>query len=245
MKAVEMALKGMEKVAKTAAEVKGKVLNLDKPLQAENLEGMSSRAKENLLDKLDKPLSEDIIEYDKDGFRTLTEEEKQELRENMDWPDKPEGIQGCRINEDGVIKYPCRNDELAGQKHPDTGVEYEKRIVEINGYQVECVSPIFPAEFSTELPQNLWKETDREQFKFCNGKLYERIKEDPELVGKFSPDQLRQIEEGITSGKAPENYLWHHDVKVGVMQLVDKDLHEDSRHTGGRTLWGGGKAKRQ
>ena len=34
--------------------------------------------------------------------------------------------------------------------------------------------------------------------------------------------------------------MWHHSEQPGVLQLVDKDLHDKSGHTGGRNLWGGG-----
>ena len=56
----------------------------------------------------------------------------------------------------------------------------------------------------------------------------------------FSEEQIEQINEGITKGGAPDGYTWHHDAETGKMQLVDSDLHGDSRHTGGRAIWGGG-----
>ena len=179
-------------------------------------------------------------EYDEFGYRPLTEEEKQELRENTNWPDKAEGIDGCKINKEGVIKYPCRNEHLAGKENPITGVKYERRIVEIDGYKVEVVMPVFDSAFNAHLPNELCLAKDKDQFKECNRQLYEAIQKDPELAKKFTPEQIEQIKEGIEKGGAPDGYTWHHDAEKGKMQLIDSDTHGDSRHTGGRTLWGGG-----
>ena len=37
-----------------------------------------------------------------------------------------------------------------------------------------------------------------------------------------------------------EGYIWHHNQVTGKMQLIARDVHEGSRHTGGNPLWGGG-----
>ena len=34
---------------------------------------------------------------------------------------------------------------------------------------------------------------------------------------------------------------WHHDVRCGIMQLVPTDQHSQYRHTGGKSIWGGGR----
>lgn len=33
---------------------------------------------------------------------------------------------------------------------------------------------------------------------------------------------------------------WHHTEHPGVMQLVNSNVHSMCRHTGGRSIWGGG-----
>lgn len=183
-------------------------------------------------------------DYDEFGFRPLNEEEKQELHEKMNWSDKTEGIEGCRINIDKVIKYPCRNESLAGSTNPLTGIEYEKKIVEINGYKIEVVMPKFEPDFEAQLPNELCISKDRDQFKECNKQLYDAIQKDSALAKKFSAEQIEQIKDGIICGGAPDGYTWHHDAEKGKMQLVDSDIHADSRHTGGKTLWGGGNENR-
>lgn len=243
-KIVEATANGVERLSEEVTEIKSKIADLDKPLTVNDIEEIADRTEPgNLLNILDKPLAEEAVEYDKDGFRTLTEEEKKELHKNTDWADKAEGIQGCKINDDGVIKYPCRNEELAGTKNP-IGVEYEKRIVEIGGYQVEVVMPKFDSAFDVQLPDELCKGKDKAQFQECNRQLYDAIQNDSELVKKFTPDQIDQIKDGMTKGTAPEGYTWHHDAETGKMQLVDSDIHNNSRHTGGKPLWGGGNGNR-
>ena len=39
-------------------------------------------------------------------------------------------------------------------------------------------------------------------------------------------------------------YTWHHNQEEGVLQLVDKNVHEQTGHTGGRSIWGGGSDNR-
>ena len=241
----EIASKVTEKLSQSSMETKEKVSCLDKPLNNTNLETKETATDaKTLLSDLDKPLNENVKVYDESGFRLLTEEEKQNLRDTTNWPDKPEGIQGCKINDEGVIKYPCRNESYAGTTNPLTGVEYEKKIVDINGNKVEVVTPKFESVFDAELSNDLCEAKDREQFKECNKQLYDAIQNSPELSKKFTSEQIEQIKDGINNGSSPEGYTWHHDVEKGKIQLVDSDVHADSRHTGGKTLWGGGNDNR-
>lgn len=55
------------------------------------------------------------------------------------------------------------------------------------------------------------------------------------LKNKFNSRQLKQIENNIT----PDGYTWHHDGNPppGRLQLVESDLHNAVRHTGGYSLW--------
>ena len=52
---------------------------------------------------------------------------------------------------------------------------------------------------------------------------------------------MADIEDGYT----PDGYTWHHNEEKGKMQLVDTDIHSQTRHTGGRNIWGGGTENRQ
>lgn len=66
--------------------------------------------------------------------------------------------------------------------------------------------------------------------------LKDALNKSPELKAQFSEIQLSQIENGET----PDGFVWHHEAETGRMQLVDENIHRDTRHTGGRAIWGGG-----
>ena len=129
------------------------------------------------------------------------------------------------------------NEDLEGKKCPETDVEYKRKVITLNGEKIEGVFPEFPSAFDTQLPKELWKASDVEQFRYCTQKLKERIERDPEFAKQFTPRQIEQIKAG-----APRisGLTWHHTEVPGKMQLVDSSLHEKCRQTGGRSVWGGG-----
>ena len=137
-------------------------------------------------------------------------------------------------------RIPCRNEELAGKKHPVTGVPFEKRTIIVDGEEREVVVPVFDSVFDAQLPEDKLKATDREQIKECNKQLKEAVDKDPELRAKFTDEQLEQIANGDT----PDGYTWHHDAETGKMQLVDSETHAKTGHTGGQNFWGGGSDNR-
>ena len=140
------------------------------------------------------------------------------------------------IKPESPEKIKCRNEELAGKNHPETGVPFEKRTVDVNGQKTEVVAPKFESTFDAELPDDMLKATDKQQFKECNNQLQEAVDNIPELKSQFDSEQLEQIQNGDT----PDGYTWHHDVDTGKMQLVDSNIHSHTGHTGGRSIWGGG-----
>lgn len=144
--------------------------------------------------------------------------------------------------DDSPRKIKTINDSLEGQKHPDTGVPYERKIVETDtGEKVEGVFPQFESEFDVQLPEELEKATDKKQFDECNRQLKEKCDSDPSFKSKFTPDQQADID----AGRTPDGYTWHHNEEKGKMQLVNSDTHWDTRHTGGRNIWGGGSDNRR
>lgn len=134
-----------------------------------------------------------------------------------------------------------RNQELAGQEHPETGVPYEHCSVTLeDGKVYDVVAPRFESRFDVVLNREDYERSDYLQSRACNEKLQEAVQTDPELASRFSGEQLEQIRNGDT----PKGYTWHHDVYPGQLQLVDSSVHAITRHTGGRVLWGGGKENR-
>lgn len=143
-----------------------------------------------------------------------------------------------KTDENGVRYVKCTLEKLEGQTHPKTGVPYERKTVEVNGEKIEGVFPQFKSEYNTKIPEDMYKENDNKQMKYCTEQLREEIKNNPELAEKFDERQLAQIERGYPR---IDGYTWHHSENPGEMQLVDSDIHDQTKHTGGRSIWGGGK----
>lgn len=198
-------------------------------------------------DEIDDELSQELDEkYDKQlNNPTNYEHKSSDVKQNGNNTEKNnvDKIENSKYNdsvESQTEKIKCRNESLEGQVHPETGVPFEKRQVEVDGKQYEVVAPKFDSTYDAQLPEDKLKSTDREQFKECNAQLKEAVENDPELREKFDEEQLEQIENGDT----PDGYTWHHDVDVGKMQLVDTETHQKTAHTGGRAIWGGGSENR-
>ena len=138
--------------------------------------------------------------------------------------------------EDGVYKLKTKNEALANKKHPETGVPYSKKVVDLFGSKIEGVFPKFDSAFTTHLPADILKASDKVQFDYCNSQLKNAIKDNPALAKRFSPRQLEQISKGYK----PEGFTWNHNEEVGKMELVEFSKHMVSRHTGGKAIWGGG-----
>lgn len=136
-----------------------------------------------------------------------------------------------------------RNDHLNGLEHTETDVPFvEKTVVLPNGAEVTGTFPEFDSKFSVVLVEEVYLESDSAQFHIANETLYQSIQENPDLTGELnlSPSDIQSLANGIT----PEGYVWHHSDEPGVLQLVDEDIHENTGHTGGRELWGGGSENR-
>lgn len=134
-----------------------------------------------------------------------------------------------------------RNESLEGDRHPITGVPFEKKTVEdADGNEVTGVFPEFDSKFDAQLPEEKLQSSDCEQFSECNAQLKEAVESDAKLAEQFTPTQLEQISNGDT----PDGYTWHHHEEKGKMQLVDTQTHLQTGHTGGRSIWGGGTESR-
>ncbi len=163
-----------------------------------------------------------------------------EKKTEMSSEERAEGIDtGIEDEEPAETKaehIQCRNENLDGKEHPETGVPFERKQIEVDGKQYEVVVPQFESKYDAQLPEDKLKSTDREQFVECNAQLKEEVVRNKELRDQFDDEQIEQIENGDT----PDGYTWHHDADVGKMQLVDTEIHQKTGHTGGRSIWGGG-----
>lgn len=151
----------------------------------------------------------------------------------------PDFCEGLVVDENGHAR--TRNQDLKGQNHPETDVPFkEKTVTTDTGEEVTGVFPEFESVFDAQLPEDLYKESDRKQFAECNRQLKEKVMSDPEYAKQFTEEQLEQIMNGDT----PDGYTWHHNEETGKMQLVKSETHARTGHTGGRAIWGGGSESR-
>ncbi|MBY0121976.1 HNH endonuclease [Bacillus sp. S/N-304-OC-R1] len=136
-----------------------------------------------------------------------------------------------------------RNSHLNGLEHSETGVPFEQKMIELpNGDHQIGTFPVFQSQFSVVLAEELYYESDHTHFSIANETLYQSIQENPSLARELglSSQDIRGLENGVT----PDGYVWHHNEQPGVLQLVDEDIHQNTGHTGGREIWGGGKEYR-
>ncbi|WP_059173473.1 HNH endonuclease [Bacillus sp. FJAT-27445] len=132
-----------------------------------------------------------------------------------------------------------RNDHLGGYEHPDTGVLFVERAVDLpNGQVIEGVFPVFDSNFNVVLAEELYLESDEVHFKVANDTLYQAVSENPSLAGKLGLSNADV--QSLANGQTPEGFTWHHNEEPGRLQLVDEDTHAQTAHTGGRAIWGGG-----
>lgn len=166
----------------------------------------------------------------------------------MDIPKFAEGINPKKIKDFNeadkklnIEKIKCINEHLEGKEHSITGVKFERKIVDDGeGNLKEGVFPQFKSEFEAVLSRDEYKSTDSIQFTSANKQLKEAIANNDDLANKFTPQQLEMIE----SGRTPRGYTWHHSEELGILQLVDTNIHDKTAHTGGKKIWGGGTENR-
>ena len=149
---------------------------------------------------------------------------------------------GVWVNEDGS------HGERGESKFVPNDPEVKKNLAGngVDGINYKDCYPDFSpvSKFDAYLDPEDFYASDLEQFDMCNNALADAVLpdpdtdkiEDPELASMFTEDQLTDIMNGDT----PEGYTWHHDTEAGHMQLVPTDVHQACRHSGGRSLWGGG-----
>ena len=68
--------------------------------------------------------------------------------------------------------------------------------------------------------------------------LYDAIQQNPSLQSEL---QLNHAQvEALVMNETPNGFTWHHHEQPGQLQLVESSIHNNTAHTGGRFIWGGG-----
>jgi RHS repeat-associated protein len=81
----------------------------------------------------------------------------------------------------------------------------------------------YSVAFEMQLKPTSYPGTDYMQFKEANMALNNAMKSNP-LLSKLGIS-VPKSNTGTILGKSPTNWVWHHDIKVGTMQLVPKSQH--------------------
>ncbi|KGP74582.1 HNH endonuclease [Pontibacillus yanchengensis] len=147
------------------------------------------------------------------------------------------------VMDDDSIEAETRNDHLNGSDHPETSVPFQERTITLpNGDEVTGTYPVFDSGFSVQLSEEMYTSSDDVHFEIANDTLYQAIQEEPNVASQLGLG-MNDVNQ-LAVGETPEGYVWHHHESPGVMQFVNEDVHENTGHSGGRVLWGGGSEAR-
>ena len=130
------------------------------------------------------------------------------------------------------------NDHHEGDVHPVTGVSFERTEVNYAGETISGVFPVFESEFTAQLQPAEYTLSDYSHEQIANGQLYAAIQAEPSLQAELglTNAEVSNLQQNVT----PTGYTWHHYEQPGQLQLVSSDVHDQTAHTGGRFIWGGG-----
>ena len=193
------------------------------------------------------PWEENFVDFDKRVESTEKTDNLQEAAHSFESDQRIEPVESNndQLSEiiDGIqpIEYRiCRNESLEGQKHPETGVEFKRKIVELSdGRKIEGVFPKFDSKQDIQLPSELYKSSFFDQKAYLSNKMQE-IANDTDKVSELKRNFTDEEIESFKQGVIPEGYIWHHNEEEGLMQLVDAETHDKTGHTGGMSIWGVG-----
>lgn len=220
-----------------AEEVVKELGKIEELILEPDVENIKIKSIESIMEENKKYIAE-IGAIKEDETRHLSEEEKVYYQEKINMSDST--LEKCTIDENGTIYVKGINEDLEGKTNGVTNVEYKRKTIEINGVKIEVVVPEFKSVFEVQLSEDNVLSRDDVQSKECNSKLSEAVNDNPDLKNEFSEEQLEMIEKRYT----PRGFTWHHDVNKGEMKLVTTNEHSNTRHTGGKAIWGGGKENR-
>ncbi|MPM13456.1 hypothetical protein SDC9_59813 [bioreactor metagenome] len=139
------------------------------------------------------------------------------------------------LDPDRPLRLRTVNETLEGEN--ETEVPYVTQVADLgDGLRVEGVVPDFPSVCRFDLGQGAVSLSRREHETWCAELLQDALEtdRDGELSQVFTNGQLEEIR----AGRIPSGYTVHHDLAPGRAELVDRELHERNRHTGGYTIWG-------
>jgi hypothetical protein len=146
------------------------------------------------------------------------------------------------------IRLKTINDGYENRYLNDVLFKLRKRTLD-SGLEVKVVVPQFKKHsiFEVKIPNHHIMKRDRNQMTLAFMKLRKNLIANPELQKKFTKEQLQEIlHRKLSLSKNTYNvpgYIWHH-TEDRSLQLVKRDIHDIVKHSGGRTIFGGGSTMR-
>lgn len=148
-------------------------------------------------------------------------------------PAEDPGQSGAEQSSGEVQVIDTLNQSLEGKEDPATGVRFERKtIAGADGHQLEGVFPVFDAKAEVVLPENMYPATAYEQEKYGIRLLQEQLQQG-DLQG-FSEGEQQEIRKG----RLPRDLAFHPAEERGLLQVVDRDILEETEHTDGTGIWG-------
>lgn len=146
------------------------------------------------------------------------------------------------IDGGNVVYAESINDHYEGADHPNTHVPFERTEIQYAGETISGVYPVFDSAFSAQLQPAEYTLSDAAHESIANAQLHAAIIDNPTLQAELhlSDADVQALAMNVT----PEGYTWHHHEQPGELQLVDSYTHNETAHTGGRFIWGGGSEAR-
>lgn len=110
---------------------------------------------------------------------------------------------------------------MANKTYKKTKVKFDS-----NGF------PKFKSYYTIKLRRKYYHRSRERHFYIANRTLYREV---TRLNNKkFTSSEMYVFSKGIT----PKGYTWHHHQDRGVLQLVDTNIHSETPHIGGYSIWG-------
>ncbi|HWJ80499.1 MAG TPA: HNH endonuclease [Niallia sp.] len=115
-----------------------------------------------------------------------------------------------------------KNGNMANKYHPTTKILFNN-----NSF------PVFPGRKFT-VTSRYWKSSTSTVWNQIKGEVKKTVTSDYNFSRLFTQKQINQIK----NGKIPDDFRLHHHENSGTFQLVHKNLHDKTGHTGGKSIWG-------
>jgi tetratricopeptide (TPR) repeat protein len=144
---------------------------------------------------------------------------------------------GWKLDIKEIVELGGSNSKIVNGIHTITNVRFEEKAIEYGGKIYKGLFAQFDNVFRCKISKDLYLKTDYIQFTNATRQLKAQIQKTPELARKFTKKGLEDI---LAEKDRIDGFTWHHNEDEGILELVERGIHGDTSHIGGRNIWGGG-----